>query len=163
MEAAGKPSRICVVCQKDLSYDAAFCPNCGHNYGGPTGSETSRKMGSLLPVIGGLAILVAGLMHIANSVVTICTGGTYYDADETNAYNLVMIHSVVYMIAGLIAVVGGLRATRRKDLAFSLASGFCAFVVIGLAISGIPSLFYASYLALAGVILVAMAQEEFDS
>lgn len=163
MDDVSRPSRICVVCQRDIPDEAAFCPNCGHNYSGPASLEMGHKVRSALPIVGGLAVLIAGLIHIANGVAWISTSDVYYDEGEADAFNVVFMYAIVSIASGLIAVAGGLSATKSRNLAFSLAGGFAAFGAVGLVLSGVPTLFNASSLALAGLIIIAIAHEEFDS
>jgi hypothetical protein len=155
--------RICVSCKSEIPFDAAFCPDCGHDYRSPTNIQGSNKVEGVLPIVGGLAVLVAGLMEVVGGVAAMSTWSTYFDGGQSEAYWLQFVYSITFIVAGLVAIVGGWRATKSRDLAFSLASGLASFAFVGLTLGGVNLLFGASELSLAGVILIAMARGEFKS
>lgn len=154
--------RICVVCQREISDEAKFCPHCGHNYSGPSNIEMGKKVGSIVPVVGGLSILVAGLINLANGIVTIMNTGLH-PSNYSDAVGLLMLGGIVSFAAGIIGSLAGGLAMQRRNLVFSLAGGFVSLSSVGMsALAMSASLFMAPELALIGIVLIALSHEEFD-
>jgi hypothetical protein len=162
MDKSVSPQRVCVVCLKEISDEAKFCPNCGHNYGGPANLEMGKKVGSIIPVVGGLAILVVGLLNLGNGIIGILNTGAVTDF-EGDLGGLYVLGGVVMILTGIIAAIAGGLAMQSRNLVFSLAGGFASLTSVGLSAFGIGlNMFYASQLALIGIILIAISHEEFD-
>ena len=165
MDADAKSSRICVSCQRDISNDALFCPYCGHSYGDRSRLQTGRSVSSILPIVGGLAILVAGLIDLGNGLLSFANTGPYLDNGVSELLGMIYLYAIVLIFSGVVAVIAGSRAMQRRNLAFSLAGGFVSVGVAGLSLLSYSylSLFYTSQLGLIGIILIAIARDEFDS
>jgi predicted nucleic acid-binding Zn ribbon protein len=161
MDKKGAPERICVVCMKDIPTEARFCPNCGHNYTESGNLEMGKKVGTVLPVIGGLLILVAGLVQVASGFVAIANLGLYNAPDTPRILGINALDGIVLMVTGLIAAMGGWMAIARKNLVLSLTGGIISVGIVGLVFGSVSFAFAASQLALVGVILVALAHDEF--
>lgn len=162
MDKSAVPQRVCVVCEREMSDEAKFCPNCGHNYSGPANLEMGKKVGSIIPVVGGLSILVVGLLSLGNGIIGILNTGAVADFGG-DLGGLYLLGGVVMIVTGIIAAIAGGLAMQRRNLVFSIAGGFAALSSVGLAAFGIGlNLFFASQLALIGIILIAISHEEFD-
>ena len=162
MDKSASPQRVCVVCLTGISDEAKFCPNCGHNYSGTANLEMGKKVGSIIPVVGGLAILVVGLLNIGNGIIAIVNTGAVVDFGD-NLGGLYVLGSVVLIVIGIISAIAGGLAMQSRNLVFSLAGGFASLTSIGLVAFAIGlDMFYASQLALIGIVLIAISHEEFD-
>jgi predicted nucleic acid-binding Zn ribbon protein len=161
MDKKVAPERICVVCMKDIPTEARFCPNCGHNYTELGDLEMGKKVGTVLPVLGGLLILVVGLVQIANGLVAIANLALYIGPDTSSVLGLSALDGVIILVTGLIAAIGGWSAIARKNLVLSLTGGIISLGVVGLVYGYGTNAFYATQLALVGIILIAIAHDEF--
>ncbi len=156
--------RICVACQKEIPDESVFCPYCGHDYSPPTVIERGTKASSVLPVIGGLAIFAAGFIGFGNGMLNLLGTETFLDYEMGALLGLQYMHGVILIISGIIGMIAGRMAMQRRNIVFSLAGGFVSLGVAGFSIYIVGSeLFYSSEIALVGIILVAIAYEEFDS
>lgn len=108
-------------------------------------------------------ILVAGIMGLA-------MGGLFMAIDtsdfnkfglgtvsglESTLHNILLVCGAIFIILGLIAVVGGIMGVRRKSWGLAVLGG-----VLGLFI--ITPYMIGTLVALVGLILVAVSKKDFD-
>ena len=107
----------------------------------------------------GVLEIVAGALHIVSGVVTVMLGGAV--AGGLNIAGLPRIAEAVplplitgigipLIILGIIALLGGISALRRKRWGLALAGGICALFPLQ-TLLGIPSL-----------VFVALSHDEFE-
>jgi hypothetical protein len=172
MDKGTAPSRICVICQRDIPDEVNFCPHCGHNYSRASGLEMGKQTGTVFPLIGGLLIMVVGLFQVANGLICFLSQGIFVDYGETAMARRDVVYGIVLVLSGLIAGYAGSLAMKRTNLTFSLAGGLIALGAAGFQLSvgstiylsgySSASVLYTSQLALVGIILIALARDEFD-
>jgi len=164
MTSAGGTTRNCVKCGKSIAFDANVCPYCGHDYravmAGPVAAPHEKGM---LSIVGGIMILIAGIMGLAIGGILFAINtndfnqyglGNLSGLDST-IHNILMVCGAIFIILGIIAVVGGFFGVRRQHFGLVILGG-----VMGLFCIGPYGL--ASLLALVGLILVAVARKDFD-
>jgi hypothetical protein len=163
MEAQSAPSqRKCVTCGRDMPMDANVCPTCGHDYRQPAMMAPVKHEKGIVSVVGGILILIAGIMGLA-------MGGIFLviDVDDLDQLgvdvtgmldfieDLLTVCGAVFIILGLIAVLGGIFGVMRKHWGLAILGGVLGLFVIG-------PLFLGSILALIGLILVAVSRKDFE-
>jgi hypothetical protein len=163
MEAQSAPSqRKCVTCGRDMPMDANVCPTCGHDYRQPAMMSPVKHEKGIVSVVGGILILIAGIMGLA-------MGGIFLviDVDDLDQLgvdvtgmldfieDLLTVCGAVFIILGLIAVLGGIFGVMRKHWGLAILGGVLGLFVIG-------PLFLGSILALIGLILVAVSRKDFE-
>ncbi len=114
-------------------------------------------------MVGGIMILISGItgLAIGGLLLAINTSdldqfglGSISGVGDT-IHNILMVCGAIFIILGLIAVVGGYFGVRRQHFGLVILGG-----VLGLFTIGPYGL--ASLLALVGLILVAVAKKDFD-
>lgn len=162
MEAANQgKTRNCVSCGRAIAWDANVCQYCGHDFRAPAAAPPHEK--TMLSIVGGILILVVGIMGLA-------MGGLFFaiDISDLEAYgfgsmkgfedilqNILYVCGAIFVILGLIAVVGGFFGVRRKHWGLAILGG-----VLGLFI--ITPYFIGSLVALVGLVLLAVSKQDFD-
>ena len=164
MASAGGTTRNCVQCGRAIANDANVCPYCGHDYrsvmAGPAAAPHEK---GVLSIVGGILILIAGVMGLA-------IGGIFFAINtsdlskfgfgsisglEDTIHNILMVCGAIFVILGIIAVVGGFFGVRRQHFGLVILGGVLGIFCIG-------PYFLGSLLALVGLILVAVARKDFD-
>ncbi len=154
-------SRKCVSCGREIPMDANVCQYCGHDYRVQAGPPAPKEKG-MLSIVGGILILVAGLMGLAMGGILIAI-----DVDDLDQWgvdvagvgdminDIMDVCGVIFIVLGLIAVLGGLFGVMRKHWGIAILGGVLGLFVIGPWMIG-------SLLALVGLILVAVSKKDFD-
>lgn len=146
-------SRMCVQCGKSLAMDANVCPYCGKDYRVQPGAPAKKK--TVMPVIGGILILVGGVLALVAGIGLVASVGaldalTIVDVEGVDILeDIVTACGVIFIILGLIGVMGGIFAIMRKHFGLAILGG-----VFALAGWFIP--------ALIGLILVGVSKDEFE-
>jgi len=135
-----------VSCGRSIAWDANVCPFCGYDYRGAMAGAPQKKE-SAMPVIGGILIILASLIELAGGGILIA-GGTAFFGLSLGSSGILVACGVVLAIVGIVALLGGIFSIQRKH--FGLA-------ILG----GILSLGGFFILGLIGLILVAVARDEF--
>ncbi len=164
-ELFGNPE-LCMSCGARPMAGNAFCPACG----GPTNalSEICVKCGARLgaaprvtgaavapgvsaaprtskPTWAGVLLIIGGVFGIIGGIVLAIFGSAFaligFGLDGVGA-------GVVTIILSVVTLIGGIRATQRKQWSFALAGAICA--VFGSLIFGIVA-----------IILLALSKKEF--
>jgi hypothetical protein len=157
-----------VQCGKSIGFDANVCPYCGHDYravmAGPVAAPHEKGM---LSIIGGILILIAGIVGLAIGGIFLAINlnslSDYgFPSDLTDQVtNLLRVCGAIFLILGIIAVLGGFFGVMRKHFGLVILGGITGLLACA------PFVF-AGYLAvlpilpLIGLILVGVAKKDFD-
>jgi len=163
MEASteGK-TRNCVNCGRAIPWDANVCQYCGKDYRAEAAKPPHEK--SALSLVGGIMILVAGLMGVFMGAMLLAI-----DVEDLDVYGLnvagdtaldilediMTVCGIIFLVLGLVAVLGGFFGVRRKHFGIVILGGVLGLFVLGPYMLG-------SLLALIGLILVAISKKDFD-
>lgn len=154
--------RLCVSCGRTISFDANVCPYCGHDYRMPAYAMAPPPRKSMLPVAGGVLILVAGVLalvmgvfYLALDVSEIRESGATIPGEisDEDLENIMVICGSLCLIFGIIAIVGGFFGMTRKNFALAIVGGIFGLLGVGF--------FIGALLAIIGLILIAMSRKEF--
>ena len=112
--------------------------------------------GGILSIITGAFELIAGALMAALTTLSIpfwhpefpFAGGFWNTFGIAEIPKWILIIGIVLAVLGIIAIVGGISAVRRKSFGLSLAGAICAFLPLNL-------------LGLLAVIFVSLARREF--
>jgi hypothetical protein len=158
-------TRQCVSCGRTIDWHSNVCPYCGHDYRmAQTAPAAPEKGDSILPVIGGVLILIAGLAAIG-------MGGMFmaldvqeiqdafvdlegYDLTPSELDDILTACGAMALIFGVIATIGGVFAIMKKHFGLAVVGGIFAILGVGL--------FVGSVLGLIGLILVAVGRSSFS-
>jgi len=145
----GQPqTRTCVQCGRQIPWDANVCQYCGHDYRAQAQAPPKKK--GILPVLGGVFVIIAGLVELISGGILISGGEMLGGFDLGSGFhNILTICGVVWIVLGIVAILGGIFSIQRKH--FGLA-------ILG-AILGLGGYFI---FALIGIILIAVGREDFD-
>jgi hypothetical protein len=116
-------------------------------YGYPPGPPVVEK--TVMPVIGGILILVGALFGIAMGALFIIGTAWLIPIDITRLSAMFTVCGVIYMVISIIALIGGVFAIQRKAFGFAIVGGILAL------------LFGGFIFGLIGLILVAISRREF--
>jgi hypothetical protein len=160
--APAQYTRNCIACGRSIDFSANVCAYCGHDYRGQAQAFVPIKQKSSKPVIGGVLILVAGILAVAWGAMYLALdiNGLMDPADLPEGVTwedmqgIMDVCGIVFAVAGLVAVLGGMFGLMRKHFALAIIGGICGLIGLGF--------FVGSLLALIGLILVAISRSEFD-
>jgi predicted nucleic acid-binding Zn ribbon protein len=144
---------MCVQCGKPIAQDANVCPYCGKDYRVQAAPAAKKK--SVMPLVGGILILVGGVLALLAGIGLVASVGafdalTIVDVEGVDMFNdLLTACGIIFIILGLVGVLGGVFALMRKHFGLAILGG-----VFALAGWFIP--------ALIGLILVGMSKDEFE-
>ncbi|MEM0344064.1 MAG: hypothetical protein QXU73_07470 [Thermoplasmata archaeon] len=141
-------TRNCVSCGRTISWDANVCPYCGHDY--RTQAVAPAKKESVMPLIGGILILIAGLIEIGYGAMLVVGGSAASSIPLVGGElgGIFAICGAILVVLGIFALLGGVFAIQRKNFGLAVLGG-----VLGLLGWFIP--------ALIGLILIAVSKDEF--
>ncbi len=134
--------------------DANVCQHCGHDFRAPAEGPAPPKKKTVMPVIGGVLIMVGGLIALMWGLALIGTMDTLDSMVPVDVEGMDMLEDLVntcgaiLVICGLIGVLGGIMGILRKSFGLAIVGGIFA----------LPGFFI---LGLIGLILVAISKEEF--
>jgi hypothetical protein len=146
-----------VKCGRTIAWDANVCQFCGHDYRAQATVAAPHEK-SVLSLVGGVFILIAGLMGIFAGIVLLTISLDdldQYGVDVAGATDLIEDILKKWLIFGVIALMGGVFGIMRKHFALVILGGVFGLLCLG------PYML-ASLLALVGLILVAVARKDFD-
>lgn len=167
-ELTGNPE-ICTNCGANPTAGTSFCPACG----APTTPMTDvcAKCGMRLAKTikrntwktktAGVLAIVAGAVGIiewvAVGVLVTVTGGWRAIGGLVGLSGIVTVAVAIAITTGIVAIVGGVFALKRKRWGLALAGSICAIFSVFF----IPILLNVP-LAIAAIVLVVLAKGEFD-
>ena len=134
---------FCSKCGRETTENAAFCAGCGASL---TGGQSAKKK-TQLSLAAGIVMIAAGgfslvsLLFVGIVMVVMAGGG--------DIPLFVALIPLAMVIPGVLAVVGGIFALRRRSWVMALI-GSIALVVT----SSVPGI--------AAVVLTVMARDEFE-
>lgn len=142
----------------------------GHRSGLLTAGGVLSIIGGALEVVGGgimvgLVIAHRELFGLVGHGVWGGTPGIRYslfgDVDLIWLINV----GVPLLVLGVVGIVGGVSAIRRKSFGLSLAGAICALasVIFGLYLAGVPSALGSLILGILAVIFVVLGKREFGA
>ena len=162
--------RQCTSCGRNIAWDANVCPYCGRDYrqqapGAPIAPAAPMMMmapphpHSSLPLAGGILVIIAGAIELIVAIF-LMAGGSWVTSilgslDVFGIGGLLTAMGAIGIIVSALVIVGGYFATQRRSMAFSIVAA-----VLGI-LGGIFTFFIGSVLALIGLILMAVAHDEF--
>lgn len=160
--APAQYTRNCIACGRSIDFSANVCAYCGHDYRVHAQAFAPARPKSMKPVAGGILILIAGILAVAwgamylvldvndlRDTTTLPEGVTWDDMQ-----GIMEVCGIVFSVAGLVAILGGIFGVMRKHFALAIIGGICGLIGLGF--------FVGSLLALIGLILVAISRSEFD-
>jgi hypothetical protein len=138
-------ARNCVSCGRSISWDANVCPYCGHDYRMAMAGPAAQKKESVMPVIGGILVLIVGLIYLGGGGVIAAAGGSVWWID-VGASGVAIACGVIVLLIGIMVLLGGIFAIQRKHFGLALVASILAF----------PSI-----LGIIGFILILVSRDEF--
>jgi len=159
----------CPSCRHTVPRGSGVCPYCGYRIREEEKPE-SREVGEPPKVsvrtsggragLAGALILVSGILALITGIYMMADPGSvlqmYSDIGYEFTEEIVAAAGAITVIFGIIAVIGGAMAIRRKHWGVAVAGGVFAFLGSGL-------FFIGTLLGLIGLILVIVARREFSS
>jgi hypothetical protein len=104
--------------------------------------------------VAGILGLLQGLLYIMAALVWESYDSYYGLYDMGDLGGVMAVCGILGLIFSIMALVGGIFAIQRKQWAFALVGAILGMLAIGFLIGGL--------LGLIGLILIAVAREEFD-
>ena len=164
-EAGPPPTiRYCISCGRAIDFNANVCSYCGHDYSGrgqiPFSLPPVRKSAS--PVIGGILVLIAGLLALVNvAEIMSLSEADYLNSGRSlpsgvtwdDVMGILQACAAIEIFFGIIAVVGGIFAIRRKSFGLAVGGAVMGMLGLGLGVGFI--------LGLIGLILIAISKNDF--
>ena len=157
------PTRQCVSCGRRIDWNSNACPYCGHDYRmAQPGPAAPQKERSILPVIGGVLILIAGLAALGMGVAFMAFDAQdiedWVDLDELDVSlseldDILFTCGAVVMVFGVIGVLGGVFAIVRKHFSLAVVGGIFSILGLGFVVGAVVGLI--------GLILVFVGRSSF--
>ena len=134
-------SSFCPGCGAQTSPVAEICIKCGARLVMPAGAKRTA-----MPIAAGILSIIAGFLGFFLGIfLATIMEATWW---EEGAFGFGLFFGVPIIIFGIIAIVGGVYALRRRIWGLALAGSICAF--LGAWFLGIPA-----------IILIALSKKEF--
>ncbi len=157
-------TRQCVSCGRAINWNSNVCPYCGHDYRmAQPGQAAPQKERSILPVIGGVLIIIAGLAALGMGVAFMALDAqdiedwvdpAELDMSLSDLDDILFTCGAIVIVFGVIAVLGGVFAIVRKHFALAVVGGIFSILGLGFAVGAVVGLI--------GLILVAVGRRSFD-
>jgi hypothetical protein len=165
----------CPSCRHEIPPDANVCPNCGFRLkpevekAFTVQAKTAPKAvvaasrGTSKSLIGGVLVMISGLIGIIYGLMVAALastvfdmfGGMYGEDILKAAEGILVACGVIWFIIGLVALVGGIFAIRRRKWGIAVVGGVFGLLTLG-------PWFIGSILGLIGLILIAISKDEFS-
>lgn len=131
---------FCSKCGKETIENATFCASCGASLAGgrPTNKRRLSTAAGIVDIVLGGFSAVSIILVLMVAIIMVGGFPTY-----------IVLGILAFAVMGLLAVVGGIFALRRKHWGIALAG----------AIVLVPA---SSLLGIAAVVLTVMAKDEFE-
>ena len=159
----------CPSCRHTVPQGTTVCPNCGYQIREEPKKAPAPKKGVPAsvtrdglskPEFGGVLIIVSGILAIVNGLYWLMETDTaiefYESLGLTLSSDIVVAWSALTFIFGIIALIGGIMAYRKKSWGIAVVGGFLGFLASG-------GLFLGTILGLVGAFVVAISKKEFKS
>ncbi|OGO03588.1 MAG: hypothetical protein A2Y72_05500 [Chloroflexi bacterium RBG_13_53_26] len=145
---------FCPKCGKEVSGSPTFCPSCG---GRLAESQPAKK--TRLSTVAGILDIVSGGFGFVSAffviimIILMATDPYLPESDEADFMVFILAITVpmaiVQILAGILAIVGGMYALRRKKWGIALTGAIAAVVAFSL-------------MGIAAVVLTALSRDEFE-
>ena len=136
---------FCSKCGKETTEDVAFCAGCGASL---TGGQPAKKKTQLSLAAGIIDIAAGGFSLVSLLFVSIVMVVLAGDGEMPLFLALIPL---AMLIPGVLAVIGGIFALRRRSWVMALIGSIALTVTSSMSIPGI-----------AAVVLTVMARDEFE-
>lgn len=163
-QADAPTTRQCVSCGRTINWNSNVCPYCGHDYRmAQLGPAVPQKERSMLPVIGGVLILIAGLAALGMGVAFMAFDAqdienwvdpAELDMSLSDLDDMLFTCGAIVIVFGVIAVLGGVLAIVRKRFVLAVVGGIFSILGVGFVVGAV--------LGLIGLILVAVGRRSFN-
>jgi len=158
------PTRQCVSCGRTIEWHSNVCSYCGHDYRTPLpGVAPPKNESRVLPVIGGVLILIAGLAALGMGVwfMALDTQAIQdleidldqFDMSLSELDDILFTCGAITMVFGVIAVIGGVFAIVRKHFGLAAVGGVFSILGLGFGVGAVVGLI--------GLILVTIGRRSF--
>ena len=154
-------TRVCVRCQKNLPDDANVCPRCGHDYRPIMMGHAWEEERTPLPPLGGALIALSGVVQIVSGLLWLSEKGFSSGLTENHLEAVYIAIGLAVIVVGIFAVLVSPFAMTRRRLALSLVGGLAALGGGSLVVMYMSVSIVAGSLGLVGILLIALAREEF--
>lgn len=154
-------TRVCVRCQKNLPDDANVCPRCGHDYRPIMMGHAWEEEKTPLPPLGGALIALSGVVQIVSGLLWLSEKGFSSGLTENHLEAIYIAIGLAVIVVGIFAVLVSPFAMTRRRLALSLVGGLAALGGGSLVVMYMSVSIVAGSLGLVGILLIALAREEF--
>jgi len=162
----------CPSCRGAVPPDANVCPHCGYKIRpeaakpAPPPKKPSAAVGgkpmTSKPLIGGILVVISGIFGLilggvlagASTMVDDLFGGMVGGDIIGMVEGVLVACGVIWIIIGLIALIGGVFAVMRKRWGLAVLGGVFGLFTIGPYLLG-------TIFGLVGLILIAMSKDEF--
>ncbi|MDM7999760.1 MAG: zinc-ribbon domain-containing protein [Dehalococcoidia bacterium] len=135
---------FCSKCGKETADNAAFCASCGASLAG--GQPAKKK--TQLSLAAGIIDIAAGAFSIISMLGMAIFLFVMFGTEEEIPF-FVVFFPLAMLIPGIIAVVGGIFALRRRSWVMALVGSIALIVT-------------SSLLGVAALVLTIMARDEFE-
>lgn len=115
-------------------------------------TKAAPRSHSNLPVMAGVCVIGSGILAVINGLYSIIY--TRLPIEFEQLRGLVDTCSVIIMLLGVIAIIGGSFAISRKNFTVSLIGAIMGLMTFSFVVGAI--------LGLVGVILIAVSHDEFE-
>lgn len=134
---------FCPKCGKEMAGSPAFCPYCGVHLGAvETGKAKLSAIAGVLDIISGVFALLMGLGLLIFLIVV--------PLDAGFPYALLLLPGLLLTAGGgVLAIVGGTYALKRRNWVLALAGAAAAALGMGI-------------LGIAALVLTALSRDEFE-
>lgn len=131
-------------------------------YPAPTAFAPPPKPKTLLPILGGIFLVIAGIDGIATWGFVAFLGSLVSGGMFGFIGGIIMACGAIEMIFGIICLLGGVMAIMRRMWALGIIGGILGLFLVGSGSLVMGIIFpEASVFALIGLILVAISHKEF--
>jgi hypothetical protein len=164
MESDSPKIDFCTRCGEYLRPDVSFCPKCGAAIPGraPYQGAAPVVAATKKPTWAGVLLILAGLIGFAmtaflllNKDLIIEQVNQMYGGPVPGAETTLDFLAGYWVIAGIVSIIGGVSALRRRSYALSLVGAFLGATTLGV------FLFEGTIMAVIALILLVLSKQEF--
>ena len=139
---------FCSNCGAQTTAMTEICPKCGVRVAG----KPATTGGAWMPLTAGILELIIGIPGLIVGLIAAAVGGavTFFIG------GLGGLIVVPFIILGIVAIIGGVFAIRKRAWGFALAGAICGFIV------GLPLVAPAILLGIPAIIFVALGKAHFE-